>query len=327
MSSSDPLDPAVLIHYLPNFLPEGKKRLDSSWEGLAALFHTAMAELGFRLIAADEFSRANPNLHNVLPHDWTRCGPGNYAFRYKHDQSCMEFSLKVTSLASRTLLHAFPSEVRRRLRLHRGNLFITIIQGGGAASLDICTEDFSPSSFFPYVIGSDKPLVKGFEDCRRVADLMSQFKSQIVSRILRGLHKEGYVEQSEAAPTSERPVGTQQTPGNYPGVGPRAENPPRAPVYPNAYNHHYPPIPPQYCYPTNPYSPTPLFPRPTDYPIYGIHRPFGESILPHIGAHPQQWFDGAVPGPSTGSGQRLFQPPTPGQGVVYGPNNDIFLPP
>ena len=111
----DPLDPAVLTSRLPGLLPETAKELNSAQDGLAALFHTAMTELGFRLIAIDEHSPPIPAMNNVLPKGWAKNGPGNYAFRYKHDQSSLEFLLKVSKLGNRTLLHAIALEARRFL--------------------------------------------------------------------------------------------------------------------------------------------------------------------------------------------------------------------
>lgn len=107
----DPLDPAVLTARIPSLLPGVTKKLDSAQDGLAVLLHAAMAELGFRLIAIDENSPPRPDLNNVLPEDWAKHGPGNYVFRYKHDQSSLEFLLNVSKLGNRTLFNAIALEV------------------------------------------------------------------------------------------------------------------------------------------------------------------------------------------------------------------------
>src|ERR1700679_2430235 len=97
---------------------------------------------------------------------------------------------------------------------------------------------------------------------------MSQFKLKIVSHILPALRKEGYVEQSEAASTSERAARAQPPPYNQPGVGPRPVNPPYEPDYPGPYPYN----PPTQLDPlsigrrdldpfaVNPFSPPSLFP-------------------------------------------------------------------
>ena len=106
------MDPALLTSRLPNLLPEAAKKLNSAQDGLAALLHTAMAELGFRLIAIDENSPPIPDLNNVLPKNWAQNGPGKYTFRYKHEQSSLEFLFKVSELGRCTLFHAIALEVR-----------------------------------------------------------------------------------------------------------------------------------------------------------------------------------------------------------------------
>jgi len=247
----DPLDSAVLTARLPSLLPEAAKKLNSAQDGLAALLHTAMTELGFRLIAVDENSPPKPDVNNILPEDWAKHGPGSYAFRYRHDQSSLEFLLKVSKLGNRTLFNAIALEDDK------------------TASLDISTNDFISSSFFPHEIGAT-PLVHGFISSNRIADLVSQFKLKIVSHILPGLRKEGYVEESEAASTSERAAAAQPSPDNQPGARPRAENPPYAPDYPGPYPYN-PHIPPENPFaigrrdldpiPLNPFSPPSLFPQ------------------------------------------------------------------
>ena len=120
----DPLDPAALTGRLPSLLPEAAKKLDSSQDGLVALLHTAMVELGFRLIAVDEHSPPKTDLNNILPEDWVKHGPGSYTLRYKHDQSSLEFLLKVSKLGNRTLFNAIALEVCRLLHLNCGSFLI-----------------------------------------------------------------------------------------------------------------------------------------------------------------------------------------------------------
>ena len=353
--SGDPLDPALLTSRLPSLLPAAAKKLNSAQDGLAILLHTAMVELGFRLIAVDESSPPNPDLNNVLPEDWGKNGPGNYAFRYKHDQSSLEFLLKASKLGNRTLFHAIALEVRRLPHLARRSSLIRTVQDDKAASLDVSTSDFTSSSFFPHEIGT-APLVHGFISSNRIADLISQFKLKIVSRILPALRKEGYVEQSEAASTSERAAAAQPPPDNQPSARPRTENPPYPPDYPGPYpyNPHIPPENPLAIgrrdldpIPMNPFSPPSLFPSNNrgdgmfvgpDHPIFGDRRPGGEGglrgpwggdgFLPPMGAPPRARFDPVGPGPFPGSGGGRGGPPHfPGRGNTFGPDNDEFMPP
>ena len=85
--------------------------MTSPHDGLAALLHTIMTILSFRLIAVDDTSSAQTFADNVLPEGWNSHAPGSYTFRYKHDQSSLEFLLKVSKLGNRTLVHAIALEV------------------------------------------------------------------------------------------------------------------------------------------------------------------------------------------------------------------------
>jgi len=115
--SPDLLDPSALIAPLLNLLPSSKKRLESQQDAVVALIHSAFTTLSFRLIAVDEASPANITLGGVLPEAWNTNGPGNYTLRYRHEQSSLEYIIKVVKLGNRTLINAIAVEVRDRLSL------------------------------------------------------------------------------------------------------------------------------------------------------------------------------------------------------------------
>ena len=227
-------------------------------------------------------------------------------------------------------------------------------QDDKTASLNISTNDFTSPSFFPHQIDA-APLVHGFISSNRIADLMSQFKLKIVSHILPALHKEGYVEQSEATSTNRGAAEARPPPDSQPGVAPRPENP-YEPDYPGPYP--YDPHPPQNPFaigrrdldpfPANPFSPPSLFPPNNsegdgmfvgpDHPIFRDRRPGGDGesgpwggdgFLPPMGAPPRARFDPVGPGPFPGGrGSGRGGPPRfPGHRGMRGPDNDEFWPP
>ena len=106
------LDPSAILSLLPSLLPLSSKTLRSAQDGIAALLHTALSAVGFRLIAVDESAAANALLENILPNGWNQHGPGHYTFRYRHEQSSLEFVVKIVKLGSRTLVNAIAVEVR-----------------------------------------------------------------------------------------------------------------------------------------------------------------------------------------------------------------------
>jgi hypothetical protein len=109
------LDPSALVGLLINLLPPTSKILTSPHDGLAALVHTAFSALSFRLIATDDTSSAKEHPNNVLPDDWNTKGLVDRTFRYRHDQSGLEFVVKVIKLGQRTLISAIAVEVRQLL--------------------------------------------------------------------------------------------------------------------------------------------------------------------------------------------------------------------
>ena len=109
--SASLLDASALIHALPAILPPEKKRLESPHDAITALVHSAFTALGFRLIGTDESSPARRFEDNILPLDWNQHGPGHYTFRYKHEQSSLEFVVKVGKWGSRTLINSIALEV------------------------------------------------------------------------------------------------------------------------------------------------------------------------------------------------------------------------
>lgn len=109
--SANILDPSALIQAIPTRLPLTKKRLESPQDGIAVLTHTALAALGFRLIAVDETAPGRTFDSNVLPDEWNQHGPSHYTFRYKHEQSSLEFIVKVVKLGSRTMINSIALEV------------------------------------------------------------------------------------------------------------------------------------------------------------------------------------------------------------------------
>lgn len=110
--ASNILDPAALTTQLVALLPPSNKRLSSAHDGLAALTHTIFSTLGFRLIAIDDTSSARTFQNNVLPEDWNTRGLTDHTLRYRHEQSSLEFLVKIVRLGQRTLINAIALEVR-----------------------------------------------------------------------------------------------------------------------------------------------------------------------------------------------------------------------
>ncbi|KAG7449373.1 uncharacterized protein BT62DRAFT_992393 [Guyanagaster necrorhizus] len=327
--SKDILDPAALLSLFPTLLPPSTRVLASPQDGIAALLHTVLSALSFRLVGVDDSATSSPYSNNVLPVEWNKHSPGNFTFRYKHDQSSLEFLIKLSKLGVRMVINAIALESDK------------------AASLDIAINDFTSASFFPHdVDASDAPpLVHGFISSNRVTDLVSQLKLKVIQALVPGLRKEGYTE-----------VTVSETASSARNEAPRAAQPPQIPRYnpDEEFPRRYPSsqLPPRNPleigrrdldpFPVNPFSPPSLFSGGDDdgmfvgpnHPILGVggrsergqRGPWGgDGFLPPMGAPPGARFDPVGPGigPFPGRAGRGL----PGRGNMWGPDNDEFPPP
>jgi hypothetical protein len=108
--TGDILDPSAILALLPSLLPPSAKELGNGSDAIAVLVHSAMSAVGFRLIAVDDTSPAQHTAVNVLPEVWKANSPGHYTFRYRHDQSSLEYLVKISKLGNRTMINAIAVE-------------------------------------------------------------------------------------------------------------------------------------------------------------------------------------------------------------------------
>ncbi|KAH7879641.1 PI31 proteasome regulator N-terminal-domain-containing protein [Lentinula edodes] len=178
------LDASALTSLIPTLLPPNQKSLQSPQDALAVLSHAILSSLAFRLIAVDDSNNNNEINSNSLPENWNSHGPGGYTFRYKHEQSSLEFVVKLTKLGKRTVVNAIA------------------VESDKTSTLDISTDDFTSPSSFPYILNTDtnsssssSPLVHCYISSSRITDFVSQFKLKIIQKLVPGLRKDGYTEE------------------------------------------------------------------------------------------------------------------------------------
>lgn len=346
---SNVLDPSALVSKLPALLPAENKELQSAQDGLAALAHTAMNALGFRLIGVDDSSVTRTFEGNALPTEWNSHGPGSYTLRYKHEQSSFEFVVKLAKLGKRTVLNAIALEVSAFTALSSVSIAYASLQTDKAASLDVATDDFTSPSFFPHslAVADAQPLVHGFISSNRVADFISQFQIMIIQKLVPALRKEGYIEQETETvhPTFEPGPSNARAQTIYPPNAPERNSPlqilPRNPLEIGRTDRE--------PFPRNPFAPPSLFPGSEgdgmfvgpNHPIFGAgpggpgglrgSGPWGgDGFLPPIGAPPGARFDPVGPGlgPFPGGSLPPFGGgPGRGHGNMRDPDPDEFMPP
>lgn len=340
------LDPSALISALPKYIPPDSE-LRQPQDALTSLIHTILTVLGFRLIGVDDSSTRGTFNDNALPDGWNTHGTGGYTLRYTHEQSSLEFVVKVSKLGSRTVINAIAIEASLHPPCCGRDSDANNLQTDKTTTLDIATNDFLSPSFFPHKLEAEgTSLVHGFISSNRVADFVSQFQLKIIQKLIPGLRKEGYTEEAEDASTNSTsqagqssrdgqrappfmPERPQLPPGFASGM-PDRRNPleiGRSDVFPDALR--------------NPFAPPPLFPDTSgagmfvgpDHPIFGNRQgnspgglgPFGgDGYLPP--QPPGARFDPIFPGPLGPGGRRLGGrgglPQRSGE-----PDNDEFMPP
>ena len=106
------LSPAALNRLALSLLPapsSGSPDLLSPIEAAALLAHAIHTSTGFRLVepAPPAVADGEEGVKNQLPSDWTR----TTKFKYKHEQSSLEFVVNVVELGGRGMVAAVAVEV------------------------------------------------------------------------------------------------------------------------------------------------------------------------------------------------------------------------
>ncbi|KAL9543532.1 hypothetical protein PS6_009231 [Mucor atramentarius] len=186
MSAQEPkniLDPSVIIHATSQNI----STLASPYDAIAAACHSIMLSVGFRFAGlGDDARQEGDGTQKKLPEGWNQHGPHCYNFRYSHPQSSLTFVIKVVRLGDRCII----------LGLGIGD--------NKTATLDIITEDYTSSSFFPFDAStSDQPLIHAFISSNRFEDFIKAYKLNILQRLIPGLNKPGYEDNSNNGSSTE----------------------------------------------------------------------------------------------------------------------------
>ncbi|RHZ47861.1 hypothetical protein Glove_566g16 [Diversispora epigaea] len=233
-TAKDPLDPETVLSTLENILQTNVKNTDlessaetvllrSGQDALAALFHSIMLNLGFRLIGLDEDDTFGDNINrdsegNILglPENWNLHEPNSYSFRYKHPQSSFTFLVKCIRLANKFLIHGMG------------------IEDNKTTTFELISDNYFSPSAFPYTVGKlhSEPLVNVYISKNLVKDLISLYKINIVQKLIPNLNKPGY-EETSSNRTINTPSGYRQPHINDPLRVPQQRS--RPPIFDDPY--------------------------------------------------------------------------------------------
>ena len=206
-----------------------------------------------------------------IPKEWNSSPSDDYAFRYAHDQSSLQYLLKVGRLGSKAVINCLA------------------IGDDKVRTFDLKATEFVSESSFPFTIPSESQedndaivsLRKVFISPGRMTDAASLYKINILQKVAPGLQKEGYEESAHAASRRREQNETGRRPepdrGGGRGEGEREDDPARDPLR----DDRLPPLaqPRPYGDPlaAEPRRPFPAgdFPPPGFEDEYEIHRPRG----------------------------------------------------
>ncbi|CAG8830860.1 20214_t:CDS:2, partial [Gigaspora margarita] len=297
-NAADPLEPRSILTILEQTLPEKESQtesesseanviLHSREDALAALFHSIMISVGFRLVGLGEedsddnkIERDSEGIIIGLPKEWNSQGPNSYAFRYRHPQSSLTFLVKCMRLANKFLIHAMG------------------IEDNKTCTLEVISDDYTSSSIFPYTAEKQHsdPLANIFISTNRIKDLISIYKINILQRLIPGLHKPGYEETRTNTNVSTQSERRQPQPVADDPLRIPTRQPPRfrPPIFDDPYGGDEP---------SSIYNPLSI----------------GRDDLDPLGSRP-------IIGPRFGDGGAYnpFGGPSRGGGMYVGPNHPMF---
>ncbi|KAL8893619.1 MAG: hypothetical protein Q9192_005090, partial [Flavoplaca navasiana] len=165
-------------------------QISNAYDAVALLANATMLAVDFRLQGLGED-------HTI---DWNASTTSNYAFRYAHTQSSLQFIVKISRLGNKAIINGLA------------------IDDDKVHTLEVPIKDFVSQSSLPFTTDStesdeqnENKLTNVFISAGRIADLGAMIKLQIIQKLAPGLQKEGY-ESAHAASTanSSEPSSRQQ---------------------------------------------------------------------------------------------------------------------
>ncbi|KKY25877.1 putative pi31 proteasome regulator [Diplodia seriata] len=108
-TAGNPLSAGSLALFMASSLPrDASPQIKNPFDAVALAVHAGMISVGFRLIGLGEDHKieASSDAHDphALPAAWN--ASSFYAFRYAHDQSSMEYLVKVNRLGTKAVILA-----------------------------------------------------------------------------------------------------------------------------------------------------------------------------------------------------------------------------
>ncbi|KAL8854383.1 MAG: hypothetical protein Q9221_000870 [Calogaya cf. arnoldii] len=182
---------------------DASPQIRTPYDAVALLANATMMAIGFRLQGLGEDhiieTTSDPKDPQPLPTEWNASATSNYAFRYAHTQSSLQFVLKISRLGNKAIINGIA------------------IDDDKVHTVEVPIKDFVSQSSLPFTADpkdsaehNESKLANVFISPGRVADLGAMIKIQIIQKVAPGLQKEGYEESAHAASTSNTSEPQQQ---------------------------------------------------------------------------------------------------------------------
>jgi hypothetical protein len=182
----DVLSADSLARIMTSTLPEDTTpHINTPFDAVALASHASMLAVGFRLVGLGDDDRITVDNPPRLPEAWSANAP-NYAFRYAHNQSSMEYLLKINRM---------------------GNKAVVLAMGLGddkTATLDVKAADYTSQGSMPFTMSTTTALFNLFISNGRLSDYGALMRINIIQKLMPSLQKEGY--QESAATSSRQPA-------------------------------------------------------------------------------------------------------------------------
>lgn len=190
----------VSEHMYKSLPKDDALELKSPFDAVALLTHACMIAVGFRLVGLGENHKIGMTLLSILPTakksskntaepasnvdetqplppEWNASASNDYAFRYAHTQSSLQYLIKISRLGSKSVINGLG------------------IGDDKVHTMDMKVTEYLSESSFPYKIQAEssaereESIRKAFISSGRLTDAASMIKLHIIQKLAPGLHK------------------------------------------------------------------------------------------------------------------------------------------
>ncbi|QIW99709.1 hypothetical protein AMS68_005227 [Peltaster fructicola] len=192
----NPLSATSLTNIIAASLPRtSDPQLKTPHDAIAIAAHACLISVGFRLIGLGEDHKIEASSEAAdtrpLPEEWN-ANAGHYAFRYKHNQSSMEYLLKVNRMGNKAVILAMG------LGDDRTNTFdIGVSEFTSAGNLPA-----SPAREGTNPADTRRTIENVFINIGRLSDFGSLVRIRVIQKLMPGLSKAGYAETADGQSSS-----------------------------------------------------------------------------------------------------------------------------